>query len=98
MSDRIDALKAAEARELARREEEAKRIASIAYQVFNTEAGQELLHHLIHRYGLLTRTFIPGKDHAVCPYRAAVRDGERAPVSYLIHLIRTHKPDHPIPL
>lgn len=93
-ADRKEAHKNAEASRMA----EAQRLAALAYECFSTPAGTELLHHFIHKYGLTTRTFIPGESATVCPYRAAIRDGERAPVSYIIHLLRTHKPDHPIPL
>lgn len=90
----------AEAKRLeAARTKEAKRLAAIACETFSTEAGQELLSHLCKRFDLIHRTFIPDPStKSLCPLRAAVRDGERSAVSYLIHLIRSEKPNFPIPL
>lgn len=73
-------------------------IASLAKEVFSTPAGAELLAHLIHKYDLLGRSFLPDVDARVCPIRGAIRDGERATVNYLITLIRRTDPDFKIPL
>ena len=81
------------------RNKELKRLASLASEVFTTQAGDELLSHLSARFGLINRTFIPDATSGdVCPLRAAVRDGERSAITYLIYLIRLDKPDYPIPL
>lgn len=74
------------------------RLAGLAKEIFSTPAGTELLGHLIRKYDLLGRSFLPDADAHVCPHRAAVRDGERATVNYLITLLRRANPDFPIPL
>lgn len=64
------------------------RLASLAAETFSTEAGSELLDHLIDHFGVLNRTFVRSKSGDVCPIRAGIRDGERAAVVYLLKLLR----------
>jgi hypothetical protein len=78
---------------------EQNRLAQLAADVFASDAGKELLEHLVKRFDVCGRTFIPFGDRAeVNALRAAVRDGERAAVMHLVRLIRAGNPDFPIPL
>lgn len=72
------------------------RLAQVAEAVFSTPDGAELLTHLCQRFELTGRTFIPGDRGEINALRAAVRDGERAMVNYLILLIRSANPDFKI--
>ena len=75
------------------------RLAQLAADVFASEAGKELLEHLVKRFDVCGRTFIPCGDRGdVNALRAAVRDGERAAVMHLVRMIRAGNPDFPIPL
>lgn len=66
--------------------------------VFSTDTGREVLAHLIKRFDLTGRTFLASEKGDVNALRAAVRDGERAVVSYLISRARAGNKDFPIPL
>lgn len=66
--------------------------------VFSTETGQEVLGHLVKRFDLTGRSFLATDRGEVNALRAAVRDGERAVVSYLIARARAGNKDFPIPL
>jgi hypothetical protein len=82
----------------ANRRAEADRLAQIAHETFRTEAGTELLAHLCRHFGLTGRSFLPDSQASLCPYRAAVRDGERAALSHIITLIKKANPAYPLPL
>lgn len=76
---------------------EQNRLAQLAADVFASDAGKELLEHLVKRFDVCGRTFIPCGDRAeVNALRAAVRDGERAAVMHLVRLIRAGNHDFPI--
>jgi len=76
-----------------------KRLCQIAADVFASEPGKELLAHLVARFDVTGRTFLPsGERGDVNALRAAVRDGERAAVMHLVRMIRNGNPDFPIPL
>lgn len=68
------------------RRKQAERLAQVAAAVFQTDDGHELLDHLCRRFGLQDRVFIPNDRGDINALRAAVRDGERAVVTYLIFL------------
>jgi hypothetical protein len=61
----------------------------IASSVFASPDGKALLSHLDSRFGLCERVFIPAQTGSICPYRAAIRDGERAAIAYLHSLINS---------
>lgn len=94
----LEQKRAEAAKAMAERTSELDRVAALAKEVFSTPAGNDLLRHLIHKYDLLGRSFLPDVDGRVCIHRSAIRDGERATVNYLITLIRRTTPDFPIPL
>lgn len=76
-----------------------KRLCQLAADVFASDAGKELLAHLVKRFDVLGRVFIPcGERGDVNALRAAVRDGERAAVMHLLRMIREGNPDFPTPL
>lgn len=95
LTEKQDAAKAAHEKHL----NDQKRLCQIAADVFASEAGKELLAHLVARFDVTGRTFLPSGDRGdVNALRAAVRDGERAAVMHLVRMIRTGNPDFPIPL
>jgi hypothetical protein len=64
--------------------------------VFSTDDGQAVLAHLEARFDIKGRTFIATETGTLCPLRAAVRDGERAAVNYILTLIeKANHPNHP---
>lgn len=76
-----------------------KRLAQIAADVFAGDTAKELLDHLVKRFDVTGRVFLPcGERGDVNALRAAVRDGERAAVMHLVRLIRAGNPDFPIML
>lgn len=76
-----------------------KRLCEIAAEVFASDAGKELLGHLVNRFDVTGRTFLPSGDRGdVNALRAAVRDGERSAVMHLVRMIRCANPDFPFPL
>lgn len=80
------------------RDEQRQRAIDLADEVFATPAGRELLEHLCAKFHLRGRTFLTPQPHAsACPFAAAVRDGERVPVNYLIDLARAANPKFIIP-
>lgn len=80
------------------REAERKRAVDLADEVFKTPAGRELLEHLCRKYHLRGRVFLcPERGLPTCPYAAATRDGEKAPLHYLIDLARVADPKFLIP-
>lgn len=52
----------------------------------NSPEGKDLLAYLTKAVGLTERTFILDKQGNIDPYRAAIKDGERAIVSLLVKL------------
>jgi len=81
------------------RRKDQDRLCQIAAEVFASDAGQELLGHICQRFDLLGRTFIASVDRGdVNALRAAIRDGERAAVNYLLSMIRSANPDFKLPL
>lgn len=72
----------------AERRKQHDRLAQVAAAVLGTQDGQELLAHLQARFGLNERVFILGEKGEVNALRAAIRDGERAVVSYLMTLAK----------
>ena len=52
----------------------------------NTPEGKDLLKYLTLAVGVTERTFILDKRGNIDPYRAAIKDGERAIVSLLVKL------------
>jgi len=70
----------------AERRKQTERLGQVAAAVLRTEDGKELLEHLWNRFGLTERVFILGEKGEVNALRAAIRDGERAVVAYLIAL------------
>ena len=57
-----------------------------AEKALNTPEGKELVKYLTKAVGLTERTFILDKNGVIDPYRAAIKDGERAIVSLLVKL------------
>ena len=57
-----------------------------AEKALNTPEGKELVTFLTKTVGLTERTFIPDQNGAIDPYRAAIKDGERAIVSLICKL------------
>ena len=55
-------------------------------KALNTPEGKILTEYLTHAVGLMERTFIPDPNGMVDPYRAAIKDGERAIVSLIVKL------------
>ena len=53
-------------------------------KALNTPEGKILTEYLTLAVGLTERTFIPDSSGMVDPYRAAIKDGERAIVSLLV--------------
>ena len=60
--------------------------AKLAEKALNTPEGKELVNFLTQAVGLTERTFIPDQHGAIDPYRAAIKDGERAIVSLITKL------------
>jgi len=60
--------------------------AKAAEKALNTPEGKILTEYLIQAVGLIERTFIPDSNGMVDPYRAAIKDGERAIVSLIVKL------------
>ena len=83
---------AAEKAEIEKAKIELARMGQIAARVFSSPDGIELLTHLWQRFDVPGRTFLMSRDGAVCPLRAALRDGERAAVNYLLTLAAEHDP------
>lgn len=52
--------------------------------LFASETGKRALAALVKRFGLTSRVYIGNESQNVCPIKAAIRDGERAAVGYLI--------------
>lgn len=97
----MDSLNDKRAAAVAQQEERRKdhdRLCQIAFEKFSDDAGQELLAHLVKRFDLLGRTFIPQERGDVNALRAAVRDGERAVVAHVLALCRAADKKFPIPL
>jgi hypothetical protein len=69
-----------------------------ALEIFRTDSGQELLGHLAKRFDMLGRTFVPNQNGEVNALRAAVRDGEKATVSYLVAMCRRIDPKFTFPI
>jgi hypothetical protein len=75
------------------------RLCQVAAELFATDAGKEILGHLVARFDVTGRCFLPCGDRGdVNALRAAVRDGERAAIMHLVRMIRSGNPDFPIPL
>jgi len=55
-------------------------------KALGTPEGKILTEYLTQSVGLIERTFIPDSNGVIDPYRAAIRDGERAVVSLLVKL------------
>jgi hypothetical protein len=87
---------ASEAQESYRKEQD--RINQMMAAVFGSDDGQQVLAHLIKRYDLTGRSFLAGEKGDVNALRAAVRDGERAVVNYVITRARCANKDFSIPL
>lgn len=70
-------------------------MAKAAERLFNTPDGEAVVAYLAQEVGLTERTFIPDADGRVDPYRAAIKDGERAVVSLILKLkqAQTHEQD-----
>jgi len=80
------------------REAERQRAVDLADAVFKTPDGRELLEHLCKKFHLHGRAFLTLDARApACPYAAATRDGEKAPLWYLIELARAADPKFLIP-
>lgn len=60
--------------------------AKASEKALNTLEGKVLMEYLTQAVGLTERTFIPDSNGMVDPYRAAIKDGERAIVSLLTKL------------
>lgn len=81
-----------------RRAKDLERMCQNAAVMFSTDEGRELLTYLATRFDVLGRTFLSTDRGEVNAIRAGIRDGERAVVAHLFHLIRKAKPDFPLPL
>lgn len=81
-----------------RRAKEHDRMCQAAAAMFSTDEGRELLGYLAARFDVLGRTFLATDRGEVNAIRAGIRDGERAVVNHLFHLIRKAKPDFSLPL
>lgn len=77
---------------------EADRMNQIYAAVLSTDDGRAMLSNLIKQFNLVGRTFLPGEKGDVNALRAAVRDGERSVVNYMIQRARAANKDFPIPL
>lgn len=62
------------------------KVADAAEKAFNTPEGSIVVDYLAKAVGLTERTFIPDAGGHVDPYRAAIKDGERAVVSLIVKL------------
>jgi hypothetical protein len=89
----IDEKLAKAAAENDRRRKDVDRVAQLYAAVFSSPDGQEVLAHLAKRFDLCGRTFIPAERGELNALRAAVRDGERAVVQYVLSAVRTGNPD-----
>ena len=61
-------------------------VAKAAEKALTTAEGRVLVDFLVAASGLTERTFIPDPNGHVDPYRAAIKDGERAIVSLICKL------------
>lgn len=61
-------------------------VAKAAEKVLTTAEGKLFVDFLVASSGLTERTFIPDTQGHVDPYRAAIKDGERAIVSLICKL------------
>jgi hypothetical protein len=76
-----------------------QRLCQVAAEVFASDAGKEILKHLVERFDVLGRCFIASAERGeVNALKAAIRDGERAACMHLVRMIRAGNPDFPIPL
>ncbi len=73
------------------------RVCHLMAEVFGTEAGREVLAHLWKRFDVGGRVFLALDGREPNALRAAIRDGERAAVTYIFQSIRKVKPDEPTP-
>lgn len=71
--------------------------ASAALTAFSTDSGRELLSYLWNRFGVTERVFLATPSGSLDTHRAAIRDGERAAISHIFHLIRKADPKFPSP-
>lgn len=62
------------------------KVADAAEKTLNTPEGEMFVEYLVKAVGLTERTFIPDASGHVDPYRAAIKDGERAIVSLIVKL------------
>lgn len=62
------------------------KVADAAEKALNTPEGEVFVEYLVKAVGLTERTFIPDASGHVDPYRAAIKDGERAIVSLIVKL------------
>jgi hypothetical protein len=65
--------------------------------LFSSETGTEILAHLWKRFEVEGRTFLATEGGEVSALRAAVRDGERAAISYIFAMAKKANPEikHP---
>jgi hypothetical protein len=75
--------------EKAKKDIEAKRARfnELCHTVFDTEAGAELMEELLTRYNFFGRSFIADAGGSVCPLRAAIREGEKVPLTLFLTAI-----------
>lgn len=72
--------------------------AKAAATVLETPAGRELFAYLARKYHLRGRAFLSANTNSpACPYAAAVRDGEKAPIMHVYDLARIFDENIPIP-
>lgn len=62
------------------------KVADAAEKALSTPEGEMFVEYLVKAVGLTERTFLPDADGHVDPYRAAIKDGERAIVSLIVKL------------
>lgn len=76
--------------EIARGIEQAQRDEKIMVEAFkawgNSDRGRFCLEHLVQRFDLFGRVFLPDANGAVDDVRAGIRDGERAAIRYILEL------------
>lgn len=93
----IDEKKAAAKATAAKQKTEIDRLSQAFAAVLMSDDGKAVINHLWKRFGLDERVFIADANGAVCPLRAAVRDGERAAIKYILELARKSQPEIPTP-
>jgi hypothetical protein len=79
------------------RKKDAERVFAQFAEVFKTDTGREVFSHLWRRFDVEGRAFLTSERGEVNALRAAVRDGERAAIKYILTAIRRADPTYQTP-